>query len=256
MGAMLARFRKEYTIGETEKVTYSGRLDPLASGEVLILTAEDVHKKDEFNKHDKTYNFTIMFGASTDTGDILGILKTYTFFEKLFQTKTSALSESRIKRAAKSFIKTYIQTYPPYSSYNIDGIPLWELARAGKLPKKMPKNKVTIYDLEVFRVYTKTSSEILSECKTRVESVDGDFRQVWINEGWGEFLSEDSKNEVQDIDKSDSGSKNKNKEKKFVFADMRVTVSSGTYIRILCEDIGKKLKTPALAYRIIREEIL
>lgn len=240
MGKMLESFKTEYAIPETEKVTYSGRLDPLASGEVLILTGEDVYKKDDFNKHDKIYRFTIMFGVATDTGDILGIPKKYTFFQKLFRdffhTSVASITQSKVRKTAKKFIKTYFQKYPAYSSYNVNGVPLWELSRSGNTPKNLPKNKVTIYDIEVFDVYTKTSDEILNECKTRIESVDGDFRQGWINEGWGNFLNE--------------------KDKTFVFADMRATVSSGTYIRTLCEDIGKKLHIPALAYKIEREGVL
>lgn len=236
MGKMLESFKAEYTIPETEKVTYSGRLDPLASGEVLLLTGDDVYKKDDFNKHDKIYSFTIMFGVETDTGDILGIPKKRISIQKLFHTRLVSLGENNIKSVVKSFIKTYTQNYPAYSSYNINGVPMWELARKGELPKKLPKNKITIYDLQVFDVYKKTSDEILKECKIKVSSVDGDFRQGFILQGWGDVL--------------------KNKNKKFIFADMRATVSSGTYIRTLCEDIGKKLHIPALAYKIEREEIL
>lgn len=257
MGQMLASFRHEYNLPETEKVTYSGRLDPLAHGEVLILTGDDVHKKDDFNKHDKVYKFTIMFGVSTDTGDILGIPDNYTFFQKLFHTPIANITESKIRKIAGKFIKTYFQKYPAYSSYNVNGVPLWELARAGNTPKKMPENKVTIYNLEVFKVYTKTSDEVLNECHDRINAIDGDFRQGWIKEGWGQFLSNyKDGNKIKDIDRATNVKINENSVKKFVFADMRATVSSGTYIRTLCEDIGKKLNIPALAYSIEREEIL
>lgn len=256
MGQMLASFRHEYNLPETEKVTYSGRLDPLAHGEVLILTGDDVHKKDDFNKHDKVYKFTIMFGVSTDTGDILGIPDNYTFFQKLFHTSIANITESKIRKIAGKFIKTYFQKYPAYSAYNVNGVPLWELARAGKLPEKMPENKVTIYNLEVFKVYTKTSDEVLNECHDRINAIDGDFRQGWIKEGWGQFLSKyRGESSIKDMDKV-TGNKIENTGKVFVFADMRATVSSGTYIRTLCEDIGKKLNIPALAYSIEREEIL
>lgn len=254
MGQMLTQFKLKYNIPETEKVTYSGRLDPLAHGEVLILTGDDVHKKDEFNKHDKIYKFTIMFGVSTDTGDILGMPKKPNFLQKLFAKNPHSFTDSQIKNVAKSFIGHYTQTYPAYSSYNINGVPMWQLARDGKLPKKLPKNNITIHNLEFFKLYTKTSEEVLSECRQKVNSVDGDFRQFLIAEGWANILNKENKKIVNSINEN-TKSKSNNKED-FVFVDMRATVSAGTYIRILCEDIGKKLKTPALAYSIEREEIL
>jgi len=243
MGQMLASFKAEYNIAEAEKVTYSGRLDPLASGEVLLLTGEDVYKKDGFNKHDKIYKFTVMFGVATDTGDILGLPKKRSLFNKIFRTRIIPLTKNRITSAVKKFIKTFSQRYPAYSSYNINGVPLWQLARDGKLPKHLPKNKVTIYDIQVFDVYEKGSNEILTECQAKIKSVDGDFRQEWVGQGWDEVLNKNSNTDYKN-------------NKEFIFADMRATVSSGTYIRVLCEDIGKKLCTPALAYSIEREEIL
>ena len=252
MGKMLANFRAEYGIGEFDKVTYSGRLDPLASGEVLVLTGDDIYKKDDFNKHDKVYKFAILFGVATDTGDVLGILQKSDIVKKVFNSNLNKLDNKTILNTVHKFRKTYKQKYPAYSSYNIKGTPMWQLAKEGNLHKKIsnnffarlfskkirpPTNKVTIYNLDVLNIYTKAGEEIMSEVRAKIDSVDGDFRQAVTVNGWGDFFQ-------------------KNKEKKFIMADIRATVSSGTYIRTLCGDIGKKLNIPALAYRIEREEVL
>ena len=58
----------------TNKVTYAGRLDPLAYGLVIILTDEDVHKRDEFTGKNKIYQFNVIHGIQTDTFDIMGMI--------------------------------------------------------------------------------------------------------------------------------------------------------------------------------------
>ena len=46
LSEMLERFRIQYPQYKESKLTYAGRLDPLAEGVMIILTDEDVHKKD------------------------------------------------------------------------------------------------------------------------------------------------------------------------------------------------------------------
>ena len=72
---MMLRAQTELCIPVDMKATYAGRLDPMASGIVPILYGEDVHRKDYFMGHDKTYEVEILCGVSTDTGDVLGIFE-------------------------------------------------------------------------------------------------------------------------------------------------------------------------------------
>lgn len=237
MGQMLAQFKAEYNVPESEKVTYSGRLDPLAMGEVLILTGEDVHRKDDFNKLNKVYSFTIMFGVQTDTGDVLGVLQKRSLLNRIFRNRLIKLKPRNIRQAILKFKKTYTQKYPMFSSFNVGGKPLWQLARDKNLPNRLPDNQVTIYEIELFQVYTKKAEQILLEIRNKINTVDGDFRQAVIDIGWQALLQ-------------------KNPDKEFIFADCRATVSSGTYIRVLVEDIGKYLCTNAVAFAIKRDEIV
>src|SRR3989344_2406007 len=55
-----------------EKAAYMGRLDPMAEGVLLIATGDDIKKREEFLNLDKEYEFSALFGFSTDTYDILG----------------------------------------------------------------------------------------------------------------------------------------------------------------------------------------
>ena len=59
-----------------EKACYCGRLDPLARGKMLILEGNECKQMSKYLNNDKTYEFIIVFGMSTDTDDIMGLFKT------------------------------------------------------------------------------------------------------------------------------------------------------------------------------------
>ncbi len=54
------------------KISYAGRLDPLAHGVLLLLVGENTKEKDRYLALPKTYEFEIIFGLQTDTYDLLG----------------------------------------------------------------------------------------------------------------------------------------------------------------------------------------
>jgi tRNA pseudouridine55 synthase len=54
------------------KICYAGRLDPLAQGQMLILTDDDVKTMEINLKHNKTYQFDLILGISTSSFDIAG----------------------------------------------------------------------------------------------------------------------------------------------------------------------------------------
>src|SRR5690606_23625088 len=63
------------TVGEHfgEKATHTGTLDPLAEGVVIVLTGPDRFRNSELSDWRKTYQFTVLFGVSTDSHDLLGL---------------------------------------------------------------------------------------------------------------------------------------------------------------------------------------
>lgn len=239
---MLESFRSDTPQFKDSKITYSGRLDPLAFGEVIVLTDQDVYRKDEYNKLDKVYNFSILFGVSTDTGDILGIVQKDSLLKSLFRKflftlEKKHLDKEKIKKVISGFKKDYIQKYPKYSSFNIKGVPMWLLAKEGKLPIKLPSHNVTIYDISIKKIYDIDKINLSKDIKERILNIKGDFRQDQIVNSWDSFF-------------------NKEEKTKYILVDCQATVSSGTYIRQLCIDIGNSLNTQALAYSIDRQKII
>ena len=225
---VLDRVRVEKALDSSVSMTYAGRLDPLASGVLIVLTGEDVHRKEDFNGLSKVYEFEILFGTGTDTGDILGKLNTESLQSK-------ELQQNEITKVISFFGGKQNQVYPMYSSKTVDGIPLWQYAREGK-EVIAPTHEVEIFDIQVLGFEEKSTNELLQEIKTKIARVKGDFRQQEILEDWEQFLQ--------------------NKEEHFLIAKCVATVSSGMYIRQLCADIGEKLGTSALAWRIERTEII
>ena len=57
------------------KLCYSGRLDPMARGKVLILFNDECKKVESYNKKAKTYQFEIIIGLQTNSDDPLGIIE-------------------------------------------------------------------------------------------------------------------------------------------------------------------------------------
>ncbi len=56
-------------------LAYAGRLDPMASGKLLILIGEECKQQARYHGLDKRYEFQVLCGFSSDSGDVLGLAK-------------------------------------------------------------------------------------------------------------------------------------------------------------------------------------
>lgn len=225
LSELISRARIEYKISEKIPVTYAGRLDPMASGLMLLLIGNAVHDKDAYLKLQKTYEVEMLFGVSSDTQDALGKISSG------FRVPTF----SEVKQSIENFPHEYEQEYPMYSSKPVDGIPLFTHAREGRVVE-IPKHTVMIHEIMITNSKEMTGVELSHEAIKRVQKVNGDFRQKEIIDGWKNF-------------EADFG------EKKFLIVNATVTVEGGTYIRILTRDIARILGTEAVAWKIVRTKI-
>ncbi|MBP6926346.1 MAG: hypothetical protein KBB70_01465 [Candidatus Pacebacteria bacterium] len=223
----LNRFKAENPEYEPLTATYAGRLDPAAEGEMLLLFGDMVHEKDDYLKHDKTYTAVFALGVSTDTGDLLGLPT------KLVQT-VSELDEEKIKNISEKIKKLTTQTYPIYSSKPVDGKPLFVHAKEGNDVDR-PNHPVTIYKCDFVEQTTISSIDLLVRVGTVCALVTGDFRQPEIIFAWNHAQKE-LPTEIK-------------------LLTFSLDVSSGTYIRGLCEDLEKELAVPTVLYSLAREKI-
>ena len=211
------------------KMTYAGRLDPMASGLLIILAGEETKNKEKYLSLDKEYEFEILFGFATDTYDILGkVTKKYEL------SITNYELEKQIKNNIKSFLGESLQKYPIYSSKTINGKPLFAYARAGE-EVEMPEKKIFIKKLKLEKIIEKNNKKLFKNIEKRIKKVKGDFRQNEILKIWKEELSF--------------------QERQFYIANLKVRCSSGTYVRVIANTLGEKIGIGGLAFSIKRTKI-
>jgi tRNA pseudouridine55 synthase len=229
----LSLFRSTHKSFKDVPMTYAGRLDPMASGLLVILIGEECKKKDEYLKLDKEYEFDVLLGFATDTYDILGKVISKACKEHL-DTLNAISLEKEILKNLKYFKGTFIQKYPIYSSRTVNGKPLFEYGREGK-DVEIPEREVHVKSLKFLKLRKINNKKLLENIEKRINKVHGDFRQKDILNIWHKEL--------------------KNKKQVFYIGSFKMRCRSGTYVRGIAQSLGEKIGLPALAYTIKRTKI-
>ena len=127
---------------QVKKVSFAGRLDPMAHGTMLLLVNEECKMHEKYIAHNKIYEFQILYGFQTDTFDVLGILKDYHNPTK-FKKKIESIKLDK-------YVGKTNQEYPPFSSIVVNKKPLWEWSKLGLIDtiKPLPNKEIEIYELE------------------------------------------------------------------------------------------------------------
>ena len=200
-----------------EKMTYLGRLDPLAEGVLLVASGDDVKRKEEFLGLDKEYDFISLFGFATDTYDILGKI--------IRAERLEELLENDVRRVAAVYEGEREQEYPRYSSKRIAS------------PEIIPeKKKIKIHKIQFHKLDSLNSKELFGRLLMDISKVNGDFRQHEILVLWKQYLF------------GDAGGR-------YFLGKFSAHVSSGTYIRGLVNDIGNTLGCGATTLSIKRNKV-
>lgn len=255
----IERFRNEMITESTESsnkslleywqsvpMTYAGRLDPMAEGALLILIGEECKQKEKYLGLDKEYEVEIILGIETDSYDALGIPRLTQNLARLKELdgkiKETSSAESIVDLG--KYVGKFDQEYPPYSSKTFKGKQLHELARSDNLPEEMPSKAVEIYSIEKLgHIEEMGTSELLKRIIEGIDKVRGDFRQEQIKKAWRDILKNTDHNKY-------SCSLN------FPMIKLRISCSSGTYMRSLAHRIGKDIGIGAFALSIKRTRIM
>ncbi len=232
----IERFKKENPEYLDLKMTYAGRLDPMAEGELLVLIGEECKKKEEYLELDKEYEFDVLFGFSTDTYDILGLVKNH--LEIGFPSSLSLVEiRGKIDRFLDKLVGKRTQEYPPFSSKTVGGKQLFQITKDGDLDVvEIPTKEIEIYEAEFLKSYYISGRELKGNIMKRILLVNGDFRQEEILDKWNEVL-------------------NGREEEQFLISRIRVKCSSGTYMRSIAQKLGEFLGIEGLALGIKRTKI-
>lgn len=223
--------KHNYPDYKDQKIGYAGRLDPMADGLVLLLLGTENKNKIKYENLDKKYRFECTFGIETDSLDVLGLV-----------LHVNAGSQNHPNNFQLKKKLPYLQgdvslQYPVYSSKRVKGKPLYYWAKRGKIDQiTIPSRESKIYSVKFISSTKKTGEEIAQNAIANITKIKGDFRQTEIIKSWMDF----SKNH------GDSH---------FYSASLTAHVSSGTYVRSICKELGSKLSSCALATKITRIEI-
>ncbi len=204
-------------------MTYAGRLDPMAEGELLILIGEECKNKEKYLNMEKEYEFEMLFGFKTDTYDLLGLSSS-------FDSDKNSVLENLEKELVNSVGKR-AQKYPPYSSKTLGGVPLFQKTKNGEV-FDLPERQIEIYKIDFLGFREISGGELLEEIKRRINLVKGDFRQEKITNAWQKNL-ENKQNEI------------------FTIGKARIVCSSGTYVR----SVVHELSLPATTFSIKRVRV-
>lgn len=226
------------------KLAYAGRLDPIASGLMVVLVDDECNDRDRFQSLEKTYEFKAILGFETDTYDIMGLAKVGNGGAAGEQ---SAVTQEQISAALDQVRNITAQPYPPFSSKVVNGKPLFWYARHNQQPAEIPSKEIKVSELELLGSKRYPAAEIAATIHNRITYVTGDFRQVDILKIWYQLLAE-----PQTVSSTSRGGLDINE---YIELHLRATVSSGTYIRGLVNELGKILGTGAVAYDIHRTKV-
>jgi tRNA pseudouridine(55) synthase len=225
-------------------LAYAGRLDPLASGKLLVLVGDECKKQESYHGLDKRYEFSVLLGISSDTGDVMGRL--------MYSSPTTVVQQKALTQLSQNLVGDISFQYPAFSSKTVHGKPLHTWSMEGRLHEiSIPTYTATIYALSVTKIILKTRLEIYTEAIERINTIPpvteirkalgNDFRRSEVRSDWQEFLHTGNMDDT------------------YTIVHFGCICSSGLYMRTLAGEIGRLINpqqaTPALAFHIHRTHI-
>lgn len=233
--AALERFRASRPELRDMPIAYAGRLDPMASGTLLLLLGDECKQQQRYHDLDKTYQFSTLLGVSSDTGDILGRLR---------YQEPPTLSPRALRRACRQWRGAITLPYPHFSAKTVRGKPLHVWTLEGRLDEiTIPTRASYVYDLRLQKLTTYTGEKLYERARDRIgrlptvtapsKALGQDFRRKAVLQDWEHFYARHRFDE-------------------YPVATFTCTASSGTYMRSLAERIAATCHTIGLAHHIHR----
>ncbi len=220
-------------------IAYAGRLDPLASGLLLVLVGEECKRQDVYHALDKTYEVSILFGINSDSGDVLGLVE---------EVGNRIVDQTDLQSILTSLTGEITLPYPIFSARTVQGKPLHTWAMEGRLAEiVIPSQTSTIYQLELKNTTELSRQAVVESALEKINSIPpvtdlrkalgNDFRRSAVRPAWHKVAQAGLPDDV------------------FLIAEIVCTCSSGTYMRSLASHIAKHLGTAGLAFSINRTAI-
>ncbi len=185
------------------RLTFVGRLDPMAEGNIHILWSGSAEEKQNITVKDKEYKIQVLLGVKTDTDDILGLIDSVTEDASNFD-----------KEILKNFVGPFLYDYPKYSSPHIKKV------LKGENDIELKKQDGYIYDIDFLGLEMISNADLkhIIFNKLSLSQMEGDFRLEEIKLSWKKFF----KKNIND----------------FQVISLNVKCKRGTYMRVLARELG------------------
>ena len=210
-----------------QKLAYAGRLDPMATGLLVIAHGPWLGRQEELWAMPKEYDASVILGLTTDSYDLLGLATI---------GRPVAVPNERILAAAQGMVGKLTLSVPVFSSNRVAGKPLFTLAREG-IPSDVavPVRRMGVSEITVADVTDTTAATLTRTLYERIPLVKGDFRQVEILARWDEVLGDASQH--------------------WSVVQLHVRCGSGTYVRSLAHELGRRLACGAVLAGLRRTRV-
>lgn len=233
----LTAWRQRNPLYRDVRASYAGRLDPMASGKLLILLGEECKRQATYTNLDKEYEVEVLLGVGSDTGDVLGIPTA---------SPASTVETETLDILLKAEEGKATRAYPLYSSKTVLGAPLFLHALRGTIElHQIPTHLEEVYRIDLLSRTKIAKKELEARVMYRLSHVSRkdepskelgkNFRIEEITAAWKLLFASTS-------------------EPFYEVLRLRVVCASGTYMRSLAERIGERLHTRSLALSITRTQ--
>ena len=230
----MQRVRKEYGLPDDIKSCYTGRLDPMAQGQIVLLYGDQVYQNNLYNHVSKVYEFQAILGISTTSYDALG---RHTNVRQITAREAQLYVTEMLNE-----VGDIRQRLPPCSAFRYKGKPLWKHTQDGTMSlEDLPSRTVHVDSITSLQEHPTevTLTSYTSECVS-------DIRDVQKH-------NPDSFNFKEIL--ADWKAQPEPRLETVWRCTFSAAVGSGTYIRGLVHDIGERLGIPAHAFRITRTSL-
>lgn len=239
------------------KMGHGGTLDPMATGVLILGIGQGTKELGYFTTGcTKSYEAVVLFGAATDTYDTEG--------KVLKRAETGHITKELVEEKLAKFKGKGVQRPPVFSALKVQGKKLYEYAREGKeVPVEIKERPVDASELEMLEWYEGGShewhwptTEASAEEKTFAENL---LKKSEKSKAETETRKRERQEDVVDGAQEVPSSKRVKAENEkpakteAAAADeaatprtpcpapacrIRMTVTSGFYVRSLCHDLG------------------
>ncbi len=113
------------------RIGHAGTLDPNATGLLIVMAGKATKVSQYLMSLDKCYEGVIKLGQETDSHDSEGEIKA--------EKPVPELNEEQVVDYMNEFVGDQYQIPPMFSAKKIKGVPLYKLARKGKVVEREPR---------------------------------------------------------------------------------------------------------------------